>query len=85
MINKTILSATQYSGTLISTILNKNFKSPFPALNVSMRNEPVSTLTVYSDTPAVDDGSTSAQIFVGTKKFLMDIYEMKSDKKFLHH
>jgi hypothetical protein len=29
--------------------------------------EPVATNTIYSDTPAIDCGITSAQLFVGTK------------------
>ena len=84
IIKKTFSSTTQYARTPMSTVLKKNFKSPFPALNVSRRNEPVATDTVYSDTPAVDDGSTSAQIFVGTKTLLTDIYGMKSDKQFVN-
>ena len=44
-------------------------KSPNPALNTPRRNEPVATDTVYGPkgVPAVDDGSTAAQIFVGRK------------------
>ena len=41
----------------MATMLKKHCKSPFPALNVSRRNEPVATDTVYSDTPAINNGS----------------------------
>ena len=48
----------QYTG---SYPLRKHFKSRFPALNVHQRNEPVATDTIFSDTPAVDNGSTCAR------------------------
>ena len=39
--------------------------------------------TVYSDTPAIDNGATSAQIFVETESLVTDVYGMKSDKEFV--
>jgi hypothetical protein len=57
----------QYTGTYP---LCKHFKSRFPALNVHRRNEPVATDTIFSETPAVDNGSTCAQIFVGTESLV---------------
>ena len=48
---------------------------------ISKRSEPVATDTVYSYTPAVDDGSTSAQIFAGTKIMVTYLYGIRSDKK----
>lgn len=48
--------------------------------HVHRRDEPVAADTVYCDTPAIDDGAASAQIFVDTKTFLIDVYGMKSDK-----
>ena len=68
----------------MSTVLKKHYKSPNPALNVHCCNEPIATDTVYSDTPAIDSGSTSAQIFIGTKTLLSDVYGMKSDKHFIN-
>jgi hypothetical protein len=68
----------------MSTTLKKHFKSPFPAMNVHRRDEPVATDTVYSDTPTVDSGTTSAQIFVGTETLLSDVYGMKADKQFVN-
>jgi hypothetical protein len=68
----------------MSTTLKKDFKSLFPAMNVHRRDEPVATDTVYSDTPAVDSGATSAQIFVGTETLLTDVYGMKTDKQFVN-
>ena len=68
----------------MSTLLKKHYKSPFPALNVHRRDEAVATDTVYSDTPAIDDGSTSAQFFCGMKSLVTDIYGMKTDKQFVN-
>ena len=60
------------------------YTSPFPALNVQRRNEPVATDTVCSNTPAVDDGSTCAQIFVGVDTHFCDVYGMRTDGQFVH-
>jgi hypothetical protein len=54
------------------------------AADVHRRDEPVATDIVYSDTPAVDSGATSAQLFVGTETLLTDVYGMKTDKKFVN-
>ena len=56
----TFKNTTQHTHATISTILNKHYKSPYPARNVYHMDEPVVTDTVYSDTPAIDDGSKSA-------------------------
>jgi hypothetical protein len=68
----------------MSTILKKRYKSPNPALNVRPRDEPVATDTIYSDTPAIDCGVTSAQLFVGTKTHTADVYPIRSDKQFVN-
>jgi hypothetical protein len=68
----------------MSTILKKQYKSPNPALNVRPHDEPVATDTIYSDTPAIDCGITSAQLFVGTKTHTADVYPIKSDKQFVN-
>ena len=56
----------------------------FPALNVHQCQEPVATDTVHSDTPAIDDGSHSAQIFVGANTLVSDCHGMKTDKQFVN-
>jgi hypothetical protein len=66
------------------TILKKYYKSPFPALNVKPRDEPVATDTIFSNTPAIDGGKTCAQIFVGTETLVTDVYGMKSEKQFVN-
>ena len=57
----------------MSQVLPKYFKSPFPAFNVCRQDEAVATDTVFSDKPAIDDGSTMAQIFVGTQSMVTDV------------
>jgi hypothetical protein len=66
----------------MSEHLQKQYKSPNPALNVTRRDEDLATDTVYSDTPAVDNGSTSGQFFIGVKSLVCDIQGMKTDKQF---
>ena len=61
--------------------MKKTYRSPFPALNVKRGSDPVAIDTVYCDTPAIDDGFTCTQLFVGTKTLITDVYGIKSDKK----
>jgi hypothetical protein len=51
---------------------------------VHPRDEPVATDTIYSDTPVIDCGITSAQLFIGTKTHTADVYPIKSDKQFVN-
>jgi hypothetical protein len=83
-IKKTFKQTTQYARMPNGTILKKYYKSPFPALNVQRRDEPVATDTVYSDTPAIDGGETCTQIFVGTETMVTDVYGMKTEKQFVN-
>ena len=68
----------------MSAILKKHYKSLFPAMNVTRRDEPVVTDTIYSDTPAIDNGCKQAQIFVGTKTMYTDKYDIKTDSQFVN-
>ena len=83
VIQKTFQCTTQWARSIERYPFRKHFKSRFPALNVPRRNEPVATDTVYSDTPAVDSGATIAQVFVGHKTLVTDVYPMKSDSDFV--
>ena len=83
IITKTFNNTTQYARIPQSTVLKKHYKSPNPALNVHRRNEDVATDTVFSNTPAIDNGSTAAQIFVGCQSMVTDIYGVKTDKQFV--
>jgi hypothetical protein len=83
-IEKTFKLTTQYARHPTGTLLKKTFKSPNPDLNVMRRNESVACDIVYSDTPAVADGSTAAVIFVGIDTQVTDIYGIKTDKQFIN-
>ena len=66
-IKKTFQLTTQYARISMSAIIKNHYKSLFPAMNVTRRDEPVATDNIYSDTLAIDDGCKQAHIFVGTK------------------
>ena len=83
-IRRTISVTTQYARARISDTLRQHFKSRFPACNVHRRNEPVATDTIFSDTPAVDSGVKAAQLFVGRKSLVADVYPIKTDKEFVN-
>jgi hypothetical protein len=51
---------------------------------VKLRQELVATDTVCSDTPVVDCGVTAAQLFVGRKSLVADVYGLKTDKEFFN-
>jgi hypothetical protein len=50
---------------------------------VARRNEDLLTDVVYSDTPASDDGSTSASVYSGRRSHVLDVFGMKTDKQFV--
>ena len=56
--------------------MKRHLKSRNPALNVPKRHESVATDTIFSDTPAVDNGAKQAQIFVGRESLVADVYPM---------
>ena len=64
--------------------IKKHFKSRNPVFNVPRRSEAVATDTIFSDTPAVDDGSTMAQFFCGRDTLVCDAYGIKSTKQFIN-
>ena len=84
VIKRTFAATTRCARAPMSTVLKKHCESPFPALNVPRRDEAVAADTVCSDTPAADDGSTSAQFFVGVDTLVTDVCGMKSDKQFVN-
>ncbi|KAG7345262.1 reverse transcriptase RNA-dependent DNA polymerase [Nitzschia inconspicua] len=57
-------------------------RSPNPAMNIPRRNEDLLTDYVYSDVPAIDDGSTGAQVFFGRDTHVCYIYDLKSESHF---
>jgi hypothetical protein len=85
IIAPTLSATTQFARQIIRTNgVRQNFWSRFPALNVRGRQDAAPTASIYFDTPAIDDGSTNAQLFVGHKLLIADVYGMKSDKEFVN-
>ena len=64
--------------------IKKHFKSCNPVFNIPRCSEAVATDTIFSDTPAVDDGSTMAQFFCGHDTLVCDAYGIKSTKQFIN-
>ena len=63
----------------------QTLRSPYPANNILRRNEPVATDTIYADCAAVDTaGFRMAQIFVGRKTLVIDIYGMSNEREFVN-
>ena len=83
-IKKTFQHTTQLARITTGTLLKQVYKSQNPALNVIRRNEPVATDELYSDTPAVDCGVTSCQVYVGMNTDVVDIYPMQTSKQFVN-
>ena len=63
VVARTLERTTQYARVPMRDRMHRFYKSPFPALNVARRNEDLLTYIIYSDTPAIDDGATSAALF----------------------
>ena len=63
---KDTFNVTTRHGTAPHTqdYIKKHFKSRNPAFNIPRHSEAVATDTIFSDTPAVDDGSTVAAILL---------------------
>ena len=85
VIKETMQRTTQFARNVLErTPMRRHLRTRFPAANVARRNEAVATDTVYSDTPAVDNGSTYAQVFIGRESNVADAYGMRSDKEFVN-
>ena len=83
---KDTFNVTTRHGTAPHTqnYIKKHFKSRNTVFNIPRRSEAVFTDTVFSDTPAVDDGSTMAQFFCGRDTLVCDAYGIKSTKQFIN-
>ena len=82
---KDTFNVTTRHGTAPHTqdYIKKHFKSRNPVFNIPRCSEAVATDTIFSDTPAVDDGSTTAQFFCGHDTLVCDAYGIKSTKQFI--
>ena len=83
-IKLTLDNTTKWGRHVPHGTYKKAYQSLFPAANVRRRNEAVATDTIYSDTPAIDDGSTCAQLYVGLVSLYNFVTGMKSEKDFVH-
>ena len=84
-IKTTFKATTQYGtkGAVDGFTLRDRIVAPNPVLSIPRRHEDVATDTLYSNTPAVDDGSTAAQFFIGRKSHFRSAAPMGStDKQF---
>ena len=76
-IKRTFQSTTQFGciGAAPGLTTKSRIKAPNPALNVPRRHEDVATDTIYGPkkVPAIDDGSTAAQFFIGRKSMYRTI------------
>ena len=83
---KDTFKVTTRHGTVPHTqdYIKKHFKSRNPVFNIPRCSEAVATETIFSDTPAVDDGSTMAQFFCGRDTLVCDAYGIKSTKQFIN-
>ena len=84
-LKRTFKATTQLGtrGAVKGVNLRNRLTAPNPLLNIPRRNEAVATDTLYSDTPAVDDGSTAAQFFIGRKSHYRSVFGLgSSDKRF---
>jgi len=84
VVKRTLRATTQYARVPMGETMVRYYKSPFPALNVARRDEDLLVDIIYSDTSAVDDGSTSAAIYSGKISYVLDCYGMKTDKQFVN-
>ena len=85
-IRRTFQATTQYATNVMSGHnIHQSIQSPYPAHNVWRRNEPVASDTIFSEVAAVDtNGQTMAQIFVGRKSLVIDIFGMSTEKEFVN-
>ena len=83
---KDTFNVTTRHGTAPNTqdYIKKHFKPRNPVFSIPICSEAVATDTIFSDTPAVDDGSTMAQFFCGHDTLVCDAYGIKSTKQFIN-
>ena len=86
-IKKTIQATTQFARAAHRYPFRKHYKTRWPAANVNRWNEDVATDTIFSDTPAHNDGilghagCTMAQIYAGKKSSKAVAYGMTSESQ----
>ena len=83
---KDTFNVTTRHGTAPNTqdYIKNHFKPRNPVFIIPRCSEDVATDKIFSDTPAVDDGSTMAQFFCGHDTLVCDAYGIKSTKQFIN-
>ena len=83
---KDTFNVTTRHGTAPNTqdYIENHFKHRNPVFIIPRCSEDVATDTIFSDTPAVDDGSTMAQFFCDHDTLVCDAYGIKSTKQFIN-
>ena len=83
---KDTFNVTTRHGTAPNTqdYIKKHFKPRNPVFSIPRCSEAAATDTIFSDTPAVDDGPTMAQFFCGHDTLICDAYGIKSTKQFIN-
>ncbi len=84
IIKRTFAATTQYARNIYRMPFQKHHNARNPALNVARRQEALAGDIVYSDEPAIDDGSTAAVVFFGRSSYVGDAQGIKSDKEFIN-
>ena len=72
-IKRTFDATTQLGGAVTGFNLRNRITAPNPMLTTPRRHEDVATDTLYSSTPAIDDGSTAAQFALYRTKITLPI------------
>ena len=83
---KDTFNVTTRHGTAPNTqdYIKNHFKPRNPVSSIPRCSEDLATDTIFSDTPAVDDGSTMAQFFCGHDTLVCDAYGIKSTNQFIN-
>ena len=83
---KDTFNVTTRHGTAPNTqdYIKNHFKPRNPVSSIPRCSEDLATDTIFSDTPAVDDGSTMAQFFCGHDTLVCDAYGIKPTKQFIN-
>ena len=83
---KDTFNVTTRHGTAPNTqdYIKNHFKPRNPVSSIPRCSEDLATDTIFSYTPAVDDGSTMAQFFCGHDTLVCDAYGIKSTKQFIN-
>ena len=83
-IKLTFANTTQYGRRRpqLGPTIRDTYRSPFPMFNVTRRQEPVATDTISSTVAALGNYKL-AQIFIGRRSNVLDVYPMRSTKEFV--